>query len=217
MIDPSLSGALDTLIAERVETIARFAVAIRVDRKRPNMVDCYAISIQSQVQHLRTDLAALLAKPQPDGLDTLIAQVIALRHRQLFNACSDCDGIGCDHGQSACVMLKLLNQMAALLSPARPQPCDTCRRLQEKLSLNEQDHLARVERLEHELAHERSLHGGTIDERDTAQEWADKLAYAVADQDVIGEHSSLNNPWLNALEILDSRGDPTSTPEQEQR
>jgi hypothetical protein len=39
-----------------------------------------------------------------------------------------------------------------------------------------------------------------IDERDNAQEWADKLAYAIAPESVIGEHSSSNNPWANALD-----------------
>ena len=40
-----------------------------------------------------------------------------------------------------------------------------------------------------------------ITERDEAQEWADRLAYAIAPQDVIGEHSSHNDPWANALEV----------------
>lgn len=44
-----------------------------------------------------------------------------------------------------------------------------------------------------------------IDERDRIEEWADKLAYAIAPQSVIGEHSSANNPWANALEICESR------------
>lgn len=37
-------------------------------------------------------------------------------------------------------------------------------------------------------------------ERDEAQEWADRLAYAIAPIEVIGEHTSLNNPWQNALD-----------------
>ena len=41
----------------------------------------------------------------------------------------------------------------------------------------------------------------TIDERDRAEEWADKLANAIGG-DAIGEHSSANNPWQNALDIL---------------
>lgn len=49
-----------------------------------------------------------------------------------------------------------------------------------------------------------------IDQRD-AQDWADKLAYAIAPQSVIGEHSNSNNPWANALEIATQR--PAETPE----
>ncbi|MGW2725632.1 hypothetical protein [Streptomyces sp. NPDC001492] len=42
----------------------------------------------------------------------------------------------------------------------------------------------------------------TIDDRDQAHEIADKLAYAVAPEEVIGEHSSMNCPWTNALELI---------------
>lgn len=38
-------------------------------------------------------------------------------------------------------------------------------------------------------------------ERDEAQEWADRLAYAIAPVEVIGEHTSLNNPWQNAWDM----------------
>lgn len=41
-----------------------------------------------------------------------------------------------------------------------------------------------------------------IGERDQAQEAADKLAYAIAPVEVIGEHSDMNNPWDNAHEEL---------------
>lgn len=44
----------------------------------------------------------------------------------------------------------------------------------------------------------------TIDERDRAEEWADKLAHAIGGEE-IGEHSSTNCPWANALEIAESR------------
>ena len=37
-------------------------------------------------------------------------------------------------------------------------------------------------------------------ERDNYHEWADALAYHIAPQAVIGEHSSCNNPWANALD-----------------
>jgi NTP pyrophosphatase (non-canonical NTP hydrolase) len=39
-----------------------------------------------------------------------------------------------------------------------------------------------------------------IEDRDIAQDWADRLAGALAPPDVIGEHSSSNNPWANALD-----------------
>lgn len=59
---------------------------------------------------------------------------------------------------------------------------------------------AKVAALEKRVAElERSL-GETIDDRDRAQDAADKLAYAIAPTEVIGEHSSENNPWKNALE-----------------
>jgi hypothetical protein len=32
-------------------------------------------------------------------------------------------------------------------------------------------------------------------------DWADKLAYSIADEDIIGVHGSGNNPWKNALAI----------------
>ena len=42
-----------------------------------------------------------------------------------------------------------------------------------------------------------------IDERDDAEDWADRLAAALAPADVRGEHSSANNPWQNALDYAD--------------
>ena len=44
-----------------------------------------------------------------------------------------------------------------------------------------------------------------IDERDRYHDWADKLAQAIAAHmcENIGEHSSSNNPWANALELID--------------
>ena len=41
-----------------------------------------------------------------------------------------------------------------------------------------------------------------IAERDLAEEAADRLAYAIAPVEVIGEHSNCNDPWANALEVL---------------
>jgi hypothetical protein len=43
----------------------------------------------------------------------------------------------------------------------------------------------------------------TIQQRDDAEDWADRLAYAIAPMDVIGEHSTANSPWQNALDYLD--------------
>lgn len=41
-----------------------------------------------------------------------------------------------------------------------------------------------------------------IDERDNREEWADRLADAVGPIELIGEHSSGNNPWANALDLI---------------
>lgn len=46
-----------------------------------------------------------------------------------------------------------------------------------------------------------------LENRDTNADWADKLAYAIAPMDVIGEHSNLNNPWANALDAAESLHD----------
>lgn len=50
-----------------------------------------------------------------------------------------------------------------------------------------------------------------IDERDRAEDWADKLAAALAPADVIGEHSSGNNPWANALQWAEEHPRPRLT------
>ncbi|SFY52091.1 hypothetical protein [Streptomyces sp. F-1] len=52
------------------------------------------------------------------------------------------------------------------------------------------------------LAREERAHGETIDDRDHFHDMADKLAYAVAPEEVIGEHSSMNCPWENALDLI---------------
>lgn len=62
--------------------------------------------------------------------------------------------------------------------------------------------LAEVRRLRDALAREERLHGDTIDDRDRFHDAADKLAYAVAPEEVIGEHSSMNDPWENALDLI---------------
>ena len=53
------------------------------------------------------------------------------------------------------------------------------------------------------VAAEERSHNQTIDERDLAQGWADKLAAAIGGEE-IGEHSNINNPWANALEIAEN-------------
>ncbi|MFB8182575.1 hypothetical protein ACFC8N_42630 [Streptomyces sp. NPDC055966] len=62
--------------------------------------------------------------------------------------------------------------------------------------------VAEVRRLRAELAKEEHRHGETIDDRDRLHDMADKLAYAVAPEEVIGEHSSMNCPWENALDLI---------------
>jgi len=62
--------------------------------------------------------------------------------------------------------------------------------------------LAEIRRLTTKLAREQRYHLATVDERDYAYEMADKLAYAIAPVEVIGEHSSANCPWENAHEEL---------------
>lgn len=52
---------------------------------------------------------------------------------------------------------------------------------------------------------ERQL-GEEVDRRDAAEEWADKLAHAIAGAEDIGEHSNVNSPWANALAIAEARG-----------
>lgn len=52
----------------------------------------------------------------------------------------------------------------------------------------------------------------TIEERDNAIEWADRLAYAIAPESVIGEHSSLNNPWQNAIDAADGNASSEEVP-----
>lgn len=61
---------------------------------------------------------------------------------------------------------------------------------------------AEVDRLRAEADREERLHGDTIDDRDRASDMADKLAYAVAPEEVIGEHTADNSPWANALDLI---------------
>lgn len=63
----------------------------------------------------------------------------------------------------------------------------------------------RIDELERQLHQEDVSHNNTLEQRDTAEEMADRLAAAVmeiTDRD-IGEHSSANSPWLNAIEYAE--------------
>lgn len=51
----------------------------------------------------------------------------------------------------------------------------------------------------------------TVDERDRAQDYADRLAAAIAPPDVLGEHSGGNNPWDNALNHASDLGEYDAT------
>ncbi len=60
------------------------------------------------------------------------------------------------------------------------------------------------DKLAKDLRYEESAHEDTIRHRDFCEEWADKLANAVAGVEVIGEHSNLNNPWEQAYDVMRS-------------
>jgi hypothetical protein len=59
---------------------------------------------------------------------------------------------------------------------------------------------AENQRLAKDYAAEERLHTQTITERDTYHDMADALAAAIAPVEIIGEHSSDNCPWQNALD-----------------
>lgn len=65
--------------------------------------------------------------------------------------------------------------------------------VQRRYTLDTAELKKRVAEMDREL-------GEVIDERDRMHDVADKLAYAVAPIEVIGEHSSENDPWENALD-----------------
>ncbi|MFE4857291.1 hypothetical protein [Streptomyces sp. NPDC056670] len=53
-----------------------------------------------------------------------------------------------------------------------------------------------------ELADSNRNVGQLIDERDHLTDLLDRFAWAVAPEDVIGEHSSMNCPWQNAIDLV---------------
>lgn len=64
--------------------------------------------------------------------------------------------------------------------------------------------LDEVERLTAEAEKDYVAVGELIDERDAREALLDEFAGAVAPISVIGEHSSGNDPWLNALDLVTS-------------
>ncbi|QOD65838.1 hypothetical protein HGK82_22365 [Ochrobactrum sp. MT180101] len=56
------------------------------------------------------------------------------------------------------------------------------------------------------LTKEEADHTRSLEERDRYHDVADKLAHAIADryQSDIGEHSSVNDPWQNALNLIEA-------------
>lgn len=61
---------------------------------------------------------------------------------------------------------------------------------------------ALVKGLRSEAEREEQTTGNLIDERDNFHALLDRFAAAVAPIEVIGEHSSGNDPWLNALDMV---------------
>lgn len=64
---------------------------------------------------------------------------------------------------------------------------------------------AEIQRLTRERDEAQRAVEEELEKRDSAMEWADQLALAIAPVEVIGEHTSSNEPWVNALEIAESR------------
>lgn len=69
----------------------------------------------------------------------------------------------------------------------------------EKLTAERDAALAEVARLRAEANREEAAQLQVLEQRDRAEEWADKLAFALGGE-AIGEHSTMNNPWQNALD-----------------
>lgn len=65
------------------------------------------------------------------------------------------------------------------------------------------DDLDRVTRERDEAREAVDADEQVIAERDSYHEWADKLAHAVGGLEV-GEHSNINNPWHNAIEMAET-------------
>lgn len=50
-------------------------------------------------------------------------------------------------------------------------------------------------------------------DRDRCAAWADRLAYAIGTVEEIGQHSNLNDPWVNALDLLPRKLAVTQPPD----
>lgn len=85
----------------------------------------------------------------------------------------------------------------------------TARMVVERLAEAESAYLSAWAR----LVKEERLHGYAMEERDHAEEMADKLADAIATLlgVEIGEHSNMNCPWEQALEAFEERAASTVT------
>jgi DNA anti-recombination protein RmuC len=115
----------------------------------------------------------------------------ATMHNAMLEAQGDMDG----H-----VLLAIEQATAFLAQHARAEAAEErVKGLEEKAGLRQE-----VERLKQTLARERHQHADTIDSRDRASEAADRLAYALYSVEEIGEHTNMNDPWLNAAERLES-------------
>jgi hypothetical protein len=75
--------------------------------------------------------------------------------------------------------------------------------------------LERARAAERARDEEERAHLETIDQRDRAEDAADRLAYAIAPMEEIGEHSNLNDPWQNALDALGIQQATLQAKEQE--
>ncbi|WP_018502922.1 hypothetical protein [Parafrankia discariae] len=60
--------------------------------------------------------------------------------------------------------------------------------------------IAEVRRLRSQVTKAERAEELAIEDRDRYHEWADRMAYAIAPREVIGEHTTGNNPWRGAIE-----------------
>lgn len=66
------------------------------------------------------------------------------------------------------------------------------------------DACSEIERLQRQLDQSEASALDVVDERDRCERKLDQFAYTIAPIEVIGEHSSGNDPWENALDMLSS-------------